>query len=257
MSKHTFYSGVIRHRRFEPTSHEFDYKLFMFCLDLDDLHELFNFWPLTSLNKPALGRFKRKDHIGSKHSSLKNYVLDQVYKQIGIRPNGRVTLLTHIRMWGILMNPIAVFSCYDKGENLQAVVLQVTNTPWGEQCMYILKAEKGAPKQHFEFSKKMHVSPFHPMDMHYRCHYMLQDGKLVFHLENHKNKHCLTDATLIMQGKPLTRKKLIKSIFLYPYMTSKVYYGIYKQAFSLFIKRNPIYTNPQSAGKQEKYSQGT
>ncbi len=257
MSEHTFYSGLIRHRRFQPTQHEFRYKLFMFCFDLDGLSDVFNLWPLTALDKPALGRFKRADHVGDQNVSLKHHILDQVEQQIGIRPAGTVTLLTHIRMWGILMNPIAVFSCYGKDGSLQAVALQVTNTPWGEQCLYVLKTKPGTLKQHFEFAKDMHVSPFNPMDMRYRCHYMLQNGKLVLHLENHHSERCITDATLVMQAQPLTRKKLVQSIFQYPYMTSKVYYGIYKQALSLFIKRNPVYTNPATLAKQEKYSQGT
>lgn len=229
----------------------------MFCLDLDKVNNLFNFWPITSLNKFALGWFKRTDFIGPKHISLKDYVLDQVNSQLGFRPDGRVTLLTHIRLWGIMMNPIAIFSCFSRDGRLQAVALQVTNTPWGEQCLYVLKADPGAHKQHFSFDKTMHVSPFHPMNMKYICHYMLRDDQLVFHLENHQDNECITDATLVMQAQALSVKKMIQSICLYPYMTAKVYYGIYKQALSLFLKRSPIYTNPTTLIKQQKYSQGT
>lgn len=254
MSKHTFYSGLIRHRRFQPKQHEFNYNLFMFCLDLDELSQLFNRWPIVSMDRPALGRFNRKDHIGSEDISLKSHVLNQVHEQLGIHVDGRVTLLTHIRMWGVLMNPIAVFSCYDKDQQLQAVALQVTNTPWDEQCLYVLRADPSTTKQHFEFDKQMHVSPFNPMNMRYHCHYMLQDEQMILHLENHQDEQRITDATLVMQAQPLTHKKLVQSIVLYPYMTSKVYYGIYKQAFSLFMKRNPVYTNPTTLSKQEKFS---
>ena len=253
MSKHTFYSGVIRHRRFEPGDHEFKYKLFMLCLDLDDLDRLFSYWPLTSLRKPALGWFRRSDYVGSTAVPLKEYVLSQVDKQLGFRPQGRVRLLTHLRMWGILMNPIAVFSCYHGDGKLAAVVLQVTNTPWDEKCLYVLKADSSTSKQHFEFDKVMHVSPFNPMDMRYLCRFIAADDHLVLHLENHKNGHRITDATLTMKGEPLSQSRLIQTILLHPYMTAKVYYGIYKQAFGLFLKKNPLYTNPttKSGAKQD------
>ena len=257
MSRHTFYSGVIRHRRFEPTTHEFKYRIFMVCIDLDDAHRLFNHWPLTSMGRPGLGWFRRNDYAGKKSISIKQYILDQVERDLGFRPDGKVTLLTHLRMWGILMNPIAVFCCYQGDEGLAAIVLQVTNTPWNEQCLYVLKADTGRSKQSFEFDKDMHVSPFNPMNMRYSCRYMCRRDKLLLHLENHQDENRVTDATLVMNGEPLTQKKLHRSILLHPYMTAKVYYGIYRQALSLFLKRNPLYTNPTTiSGVQQKQSRG-
>lgn len=257
MSKHTFYSGIIRHRRFEPTTHEFKYKLFMLCINLDHLDSLFNRWPLASMKKPALGWFKRGDYMGSKTIPIKKYVLDQVEHELGFRPQGKVTLLTHLRMWGVLMNPIAVFNCHHPDGSLAAVALQVTNTPWNERYLYVMKASNGHYKQHFEFEKFMHVSPFNPMDMRYSCHYMQHEGRLVLHLENHKNGKSVTDATLTMTGQPLTRKKLYQSILVHPYMTAKVYYGIYRQALALFLKKSPLYTNPTTdSGTPERQSRG-
>ena len=229
----------------------------MLCLDLDDLGSLFNRWPLTSLSKPALGWFKRSDYIGSASVPIKQYVLSQVENQLGFRPTGRVRLLTHLRMWGILMNPIAVFSCYHADDQLAAVVLQVTNTPWDEQCLYVLKADSSKRKQHFEFDKVMHVSPFNPMDMRYSCRFIEDENHLVLHLENHKNGDCVTDATLTMSGQPLSQSMLYKSILVHPYMTAKVYYGIYKQALGLFLKKNPLYSNPTTkSGTRQRQTKG-
>ena len=109
----------------------------MFCIDLDHASQLFNRWPLTSIERPGLGWFNRRDYAGPGAVPIKQYILDQVEQKLGFRPQGRVTLLTHLRMWGILMNPIAVFNCYDSDGGLAALVLQVTNTPWNEQCLYV------------------------------------------------------------------------------------------------------------------------
>lgn len=229
----------------------------MVCIDLDHFNSLLNRWPLTSASKPALGWLRRQDYPGSSSIPMKDYVLDKVEETHGFRPRGKVTLLTHLRMWGILMNPIAVFNCYENDGSLAAVVLQVTNTPWNEQHLYVLKADHNRHKQTFEFDKSMHVSPFNPMDMRYLCNYMLSEDKLVMHLENHKDGGRITDATLTMAGQPLTFRKLCRSILLYPYMTAKVYYGIYKQALTLYLKKNPFYTNPTTdSGSQKRQSRG-
>lgn len=223
----------------------------MICIDLDHAGQLFNRWPLTSIDKPGLGWFKRSDYAGPSAIPVKQHILDQVEQKYGFRPQGKVTLLTHLRMWGILMNPIAVFCCYHKDGGLAAMVLQVTNTPWGEQCLYVLKTDSRSHKQSFEFDKAMHVSPFNPMDMRYSCRYLNRRDKLLLHLENHREKKCVTDATLVMNGRPLTRRQLYQSVLLYPYMTAKVYYAIYRQALALFIKRNPLYTNPKTINQVE------
>ncbi len=86
---------------------------------------------------------------------------------------------------------------------------------------------------------------------------MVHEDQLVLHLENHKSGICVTDATLTMKGRSLTHKKLYQSIFMHPYMTAKVYYGIYKQALALFLKKNPLYTNPTTmSGTQDRQSRG-
>ena len=229
----------------------------MYCLDLDNVNELFNHWPLTGTDKPALGRLKRSDFIGDPGIDMKTHVLDKVEQELGFRPGGRVTLLTHLRLWGILMNPIAVFNCYHESGGLAALALQVTNTPWDEQCLYVLPADPDHHKQQFEFDKVMHVSPFNPMDMRYVCRYVERHNKLVLHLENHKNASRVTDATLTLHGQPLTQNLLYRSVLLHPYMTAKVYYGIYRQAFGLFVKKNPLYTHPTTESRSpQRQSQG-
>ena len=229
----------------------------MLCMDLDYVDSLFNCWPLTSAKKPGLGWFKRSDYVGCESIPIKNYILNQVEEEIGFRPQGKVTLLSHIRMWGILMNPIAVFNCYRRSGKLAAMVLQVTNTPWGEQCLYVLRANPDHYKQKFEFDKMMHVSPFNPMAMRYSCRYLNYQNQLVLHLENYENDARITDATLTMKGQPLTHKKLQQSVLLHPYMTVKVYYGIYRQALALFLKKNPLFTNPTAiSGTQKRQSRG-
>ena len=52
------------------------------------------------------------------------------------------------------------------GGGLDAIVLEVTNTPWGERHWYVFDARGGAATA--RTAKAMHVSPFLPMDLDYR-----------------------------------------------------------------------------------------
>ncbi|MEC7685718.1 MAG: DUF1365 family protein, partial [Pseudomonadota bacterium] len=58
------FSGVVRHRRFSPTEHEFEYPIHMFMLRADELPQLVNrHWQLgTEWYRWA--RFKRADYLG-------------------------------------------------------------------------------------------------------------------------------------------------------------------------------------------------
>ena len=45
------------------------------------------------------------------------------------------------------------------------MIAEVTNTPWGERRCYVLEA--GADGLRGEFAKRLHVSPFMPMEQTY------------------------------------------------------------------------------------------
>ena len=77
-------------------------------------------------------------------------------------------LLTNLRCLGHLFNPVSFYYCFDRaGEGLQAVVAEVTNTPWGERHAYVLgvRSEDGGVRERVD--KVFHVSPFMAMDHEY------------------------------------------------------------------------------------------
>ena len=248
------YTGTIRHRRFTPVEHEFTYSIRMVSLDLETLAKDIDVLPLSHSRLPSLGWFRRKDYHGDPAVALGAHIRNQVEKETGERPMGRILLLTHLRYWGMLMNPIAVFYCYDENERLTHTVLQVTNTPWREKILYVRKLDPGTNKHSFRFAKEMHVSPFNPMDMEYRCNMTRPEESLLIHLENHLGSDRHTDATLVLEKSPLTRKSLASTILRFPHETGKVLFGIYWNAFRLWLKKSPFYSHPD---KQENSTELT
>lgn len=243
-SRSAIYRGDVRHRRFTPVEHEFTYELSMLLLDLDCIEQELNLWPLLGSRRPALGWFRRKDYVGDSEPCLKKYVLKQVRLQTGRVLNGKVLLLTHLRYWGFVMNPISIFYCYDERDQLSSLALQVTNTPWREKILYVLDASEMERTQVKQFDKAMHVSPFNPMSMQYLCRFRDVGSTLFFHLENHAGDTKHTDATMVFKRYPLSQSALIRLSLRQPAMTVKVGFGIYWQALRLWLKKSPLYDHP-------------
>ena len=253
------YTGRVRHRRLAPKAHQLSYRVFMFWLDLDEIPEVFSMTKLWSSTRSAFVQFRRSDFFDGTEKPLKNVVLDWVKEQTGDRPEGPVRMLANLRIAGYLINPIVCYYLYSKdGARLEYVVAEVTNTPWGRRQHYLLpckplvdasSAEKKLKEDLCgEFTKAMHVSPFHPMDMIYRWRLQEPGSHLNLHFD------CLTsgsgekvfDATLMLQREALTPKSMRNILWRYPLMTMNVALAIYWQAVKLRFKGVPFYPNPHS-----------
>lgn len=247
------YEGLVRHRRYLPAAHSFSYKLFYIYLDLDELDQVFKkrwFW---SCKGPNLARFKRSDFLGDHNVRLKQAVIDTVEIQSSVRPTGPIRLLTHLRYFGYIFNPVNFYYCFNKDDtHVEHIVAEITNTPWGERQIYVLSLDKdqhNCSRMKFVFDKIFHVSPFMPMTLKYDWRFTSPSMNLTVHMNNFEDGNKIFDATLSLARRSFTGFNAARALVLYPFLTIKVIIAIYWQAFRLFIKKIPFHTHPDKIVK--------
>lgn len=225
------YTGTVSHARRVPRSHAFSYRMYMLYLDLDELPRL------------GVGSFSRSDFLGDPSRDLASEVRDRVEAELGFRPTGPVRLLTHLRSLGYVFNPVSFYFCFDAGgENLLAVVAEITNTPWKERHAYVLQA--GPEGADAIFDKKFHVSPFFPMEQTYQWHLGIPGERLRVEMVSREKGAEVFRAGLAMERLEWSPGALRRAAFLQPLMAWKVHAAIYWQALRLWVKGIPFHVHP-------------
>lgn len=238
------YVGQVKHQRYKPAPHGFRYGLFMLYLDLEELPTLFKQRWLWSVNRAALARFRREDHLGDKAVDLASAVRRFVEQESGIRLKGPIRLLTNLRYFGYGFNPVSFYYCFDEADDkIEVIVAEVNNTPWGEQYCYILPESRNLgskSRKRFLLDKRFHVSPFMEMNIDYDWRFTSPGEVLVVHMKNYRQREILFDATLSLRKRPVNGINLAGALVRYPLITVKIISAIYYQALRLWLKKIPF-----------------
>ncbi|WDM68834.1 DUF1365 domain-containing protein [Xanthomonas cucurbitae] len=272
------YTGWVRHRRFAPKPLDFRYRLFLLYLDLSELDQVFAGRWLWSVGRANLAQFRRSDYLGDPAIPLDQAVRDCVQAHTGERPDGAIRLLTHLRYFGHVFNPVSFYYCFDRHDGLRWIVAEITNTPWQQRHAYVLpvaQARSHRDVHAWRFDKRFHVSPFMGMQHQYDWRFSVPAAQLRVHMDVLDAPHAADtdtdtdtdtdadtdtdtdadadaehngtrrfDATLVLQRQPLTARTLARTLFAYPLMTVQVVIAIHWQALRLWLRGNPVHDHP-------------
>jgi DUF1365 family protein len=236
------YAGSLAHARRGPFPHAFRYRLYMLYLDLAELPRLLaEPGPLRG-GRLGLLSFARADYLRG-GADLAEEARVRVEQALGFRPAGPVRLLTHVRSLGYVFNPVSFYFCFAAdGATLEAVVAEITNTPWGERHAYVLRA--GPDGAAAEFPKAFHVSPFLGMDHGYRWRIGAPGPSLAVEMVNERDGQEVFRARLELRRRTWSARQLWLAALGMPLMAWKVHAAIYWQALRLWARGAPFFTHP-------------
>jgi hypothetical protein len=243
------YRGRLEHRRHRPVRHAFGYDVCYAWLDLAELDRVFAgrwFW---STRRPALARWRRADYLGDPATPLDEAVRARVAAETGRRPVGPIRLLTLLRTFGHSFNPVSFYYCYDADDTrIDAVVAEITNTPWGERHAYVLPAAAATRDDvglRFRFGKRFHVSPFMPMEQQYDWTLGEPGSALRIRMVNRAlSGERVFDASLALERRDITGANLARALARHPVASLDALRQIYWQALRLWLKRVPFHDHP-------------
>jgi hypothetical protein len=155
-------------------------------------------------------------------------------------------MLGHLRTWGKTSNPLCLFYCFDDtAESIEAIVVQVTNTPWGERHAYVIDA--GTPGA--RLPKLMHVSPMLGMDLDYVFDWSEPGAALLFHVGSRQGQAKVFDAQLRLERREMSRREMGRLIWRRGLDNHAVTVGIYLRALALRLRGASFHRHPAARAR--------
>jgi len=236
------YQGTLSHARHGPRAHAFGYRLYLLYLDLAELPALLAAGGPLREGAFGLLSFRREDYLGGA-ADLAEAARDRAEALLGVRPRGPVRLLTTVRSLGYVFNPVSFYYCFaEDGRTLEAVVAEVSNTPWGERHVYAVPAGPGGVEA--ALAKRFHVSPFFGMEQRYRWRLDVPGERLTVEMGNEEGGREVFRARLALRRRAWSRAALWRAALAQPLMSWRIHAAIYWQALRLWLKGVPVHDHP-------------
>lgn len=244
------YEGRVSHARLGAIEHRFQYSFFMLYLDLDEWPALVKRHWALSCAKVAPAAFRREDHFGDAKMPLATSVRNLVESETGDRPQGPIRMLTQLRYWGYYFSPLNLFYCFGAdGKTVEAIVAEVSNTPWGERHCYVLWEgnRQSAEPLRFRHPKLFHVSPFMGMDAEYVWKLNAPGEHLTVGIESRRDDKPIFRAGMSLGRREISGRQLTTTLLSYPVVTAKIVAAIYFEALRLWWKKCPYFPHPKNS----------
>jgi DUF1365 family protein len=241
----SLYQARIMHHRLEPKKHSFQYDIFMFYLDLDELDELSDRLKFMSRNRFNLFTFKDREHLQLPRESpdnsknIKQHICRYLAENGITEAPERIMLLTNLSTLGYNFNPVSFYFCFDQAGLPLCAVAEIGNT-FGEMKPFLLgKNEFDEGAFRLNTTKYFYVSPFFDHDTQFDFNLQIPEEKLQIRIDDYKEDRRVFISTLSGIRKPLNDLTLLRYFFSFPLVTLKVITLIHWNALKLILKKIP------------------
>ncbi len=240
------YSGRIEHCRYWPAAHKFQYRLYVYAFDLDELSQLGRKLPLFGYNRLRIASIFDRDYLFHEKGSIREK-LARCLKMEGITTfPQRVVLITSPRYINYVFNPVSFYYCYADEDNLMCIVVEVNNT-YGERHHYVLKdqlAGGDSKSARYRTVKAFHVSPFNKVEGEYEFDFSALGQRLDVRIELIREKNKIFEARLAGNYIELNRRNHFKVLLQNPLIPHLSIPRIYWEAIRLNFFRKLTF-NPK------------
>ncbi len=258
MTRSAVYVGSLMHERRGAVANHFRYGVCSYLLDLDELDDLDRRVAGFGYNRSSLATFRDRDHIGDPTRPVKENIHAWLAERGVALDGGRILLLTNLRVFGYLFNPVSFFYCYCPGGELKAMIAEISNT-FGERRAYLLDSRNRTSESRLAFrhAKELHVSPFFGMEQDYEFAFSEPGERIATRVDVFEQGSRVLRAVQNGQRRALTSRTLLWSLVRYPVMPLRVSALIHWQAVILWRKRVAFHRKPPFDPAQGSFSMTT
>ncbi|MAM25261.1 MAG: cyclopropane-fatty-acyl-phospholipid synthase [Rhodobacteraceae bacterium] len=202
-------------------------------------------WPFRR-NRRGVFALRDQDHGGAPGAGRGAPWVRSILADYGVDGVARIELLAQPHILGHVFNPVSFWLCYDKSDELVAVIAEVTNT-YGDRHSYLCRHADGRPlaaTDQIEAEKVFHVSPFQPVEGRYTFRFDISDRRIGIWIAYDRPGGGLL-ATLTGRRKPLTTAGMFGAMLRRPFGSRRVQALIHWQALKLWWKGARFRSRPE------------
>ena len=242
MDMNALYECSVTHCRLKPKRHAFDYRVFMFSVDIDELPALARQLCWFSHNRFNLFSIDDRDHIdvGASGGLRGNLTVWLAERNITCPADARIQLLTFPRVLGYGFNPVSFYYIHTRLGEPIAAVAEVVNT-FREMKLFAMQDIGEDELWHLRIAKNFYVSPF--SDPGIMFDFKLGNPGEIWHvnIDDYENDERVLLSAVRGVQRELTSARLFWYAFKYPLLSLRIIALIHWHALLLWLKRVPFF----------------
>ena len=226
--------GHVSHIRRQKMPRKFRHRTYQWLVDLDRL-------PSYRWYLRPLATFNARDHLGDPRKSIKENVLHFLtVNRVNKEEIAKVLMLANARVLGYTFDPLTVFWCLDRNDEVVCVLAEVRNT-YGQRHLYLLQLDSNGRAQ---TAKQFHVSPFLEIKGHYEMHFLLTSDVVSTTVTLHQEEGVAFTANFSGRPVPAIPKEILRQFITNPFMTQRTSILIRIHGIWLWLRRLPVFQLP-------------